>query len=270
MPLNGLGSLTAIHHLNCGSISLPVLDAVTHVLLCEYQHGAVLIDVGLGRADVEHPVSRIGVGGKLTFGDFDRKELAVNQLTAMGIAANDVSGIIATHLDFDHVGGVSDFPGVPVLVHERERAAAFHRRSLKEHGRYRKAHLADLAPVVAGVDTPDCEQLPIGMRGAALDDSETLWLLPLSGHTRGHCAIGIRTADGWLVHAGDAFFAVGTIRPDAVVEPAHRRAEAIERLLAMDKSALAANHSTLRDAASLGAVVFCSHDRAQYEELAHR
>ncbi|GAB36379.1 MBL fold metallo-hydrolase [Gordonia otitidis] len=270
MPLNGLGSLMTVHHLNCGSISLPVLDAVTHVLLCEYQHGAVLIDVGLGRADVDHPVSRIGIGGKLTFGAFDRDELAVNQLAAMGIAASDVSGIVATHLDFDHVGGVSDFPNVAVLVHERERDAAFGRRSFKEHERYRKSHLADLAPVVEGISTPACETLPFGMRGTALDDSETLWLLPLSGHTRGHSAIGVRTADGWLVHAGDSFFSVGTVRPDAAVEPAHRRAEKIERLLAMDKTALASNHSTLRDAAGRGAVVICSHDRTQYEELAHR
>jgi glyoxylase-like metal-dependent hydrolase (beta-lactamase superfamily II) len=31
-------------------------------------------------------------------------------------------------------------------------------------------------------------------------------LIPLAGHTRGHAGIAIKTADGWLLHAGDAYF----------------------------------------------------------------
>jgi glyoxylase-like metal-dependent hydrolase (beta-lactamase superfamily II) len=28
-------------------------------------------------------------------------------------------------------------------------------------------------------------------------------LVPLTGHTRGHCAVAVETEDGWLLHYGD-------------------------------------------------------------------
>jgi glyoxylase-like metal-dependent hydrolase (beta-lactamase superfamily II) len=31
-----------------------------------------------------------------------------------------------------------------------------------------------------------------------------MWLVPLFGHTRGHCGVAVRTASGWLFHVGDA------------------------------------------------------------------
>jgi glyoxylase-like metal-dependent hydrolase (beta-lactamase superfamily II) len=31
-------------------------------------------------------------------------------------------------------------------------------------------------------------------------------LVPLAGHTWGHSAVAIDTGDGWLLHAGDAYF----------------------------------------------------------------
>lgn len=38
-----------------------------------------------------------------------------------------------------------------------------------------------------------------------LDDD--VLLIPLQGHTRGHCGVAVRRADGgWLLHAGDSYF----------------------------------------------------------------
>jgi hypothetical protein len=31
-----------------------------------------------------------------------------------------------------------------------------------------------------------------------------MWLVPLFGHTRGHCGVAIRNGSGWLFHVGDA------------------------------------------------------------------
>jgi glyoxylase-like metal-dependent hydrolase (beta-lactamase superfamily II) len=31
-------------------------------------------------------------------------------------------------------------------------------------------------------------------------------LISLPGHTKGHAGIAVRTASGWLVHAGDAYY----------------------------------------------------------------
>jgi hypothetical protein len=31
-----------------------------------------------------------------------------------------------------------------------------------------------------------------------------MWLVPLFGHTRGHCGVAIQMGSGWLFHVGDA------------------------------------------------------------------
>jgi glyoxylase-like metal-dependent hydrolase (beta-lactamase superfamily II) len=31
-----------------------------------------------------------------------------------------------------------------------------------------------------------------------------IWLIPLPGHTVGHCGVALRTEQGWVLHAGDA------------------------------------------------------------------
>ena len=36
-------------------------------------------------------------------------------------------------------------------------------------------------------------------------------MIPLPGHTAGHCGVAINTPDGWLLHCGDAFFFAGEI-----------------------------------------------------------
>ena len=36
-------------------------------------------------------------------------------------------------------------------------------------------------------------------------------LVPLAGHTRGHCGVAVRDGDTWLLHCGDAYFYRGEI-----------------------------------------------------------
>jgi hypothetical protein len=31
-----------------------------------------------------------------------------------------------------------------------------------------------------------------------------IWIVPLTGHTSGHCGVAIQTNDGWHFHCGDA------------------------------------------------------------------
>jgi glyoxylase-like metal-dependent hydrolase (beta-lactamase superfamily II) len=38
-------------------------------------------------------------------------------------------------------------------------------------------------------------------------------LIPLAGHTRGHAGVAVDTGDGWLLHAGDAYFFHGQVDP---------------------------------------------------------
>ncbi len=39
-------------------------------------------------------------------------------------------------------------------------------------------------------------------------------LVPLPGHTRGHSAVAVQTDEGWLLHAGDAYFHHSEMDPD--------------------------------------------------------
>ena len=263
-----MGSLIRVHHLNCGNIAMPGLSAVTHVLACEYQHGIVMIDVGIGQSDTRHPIRRLGVSGRMMYSHLRRERSAALQLTDLGFSADDTAAIVATHLDFDHVGGCVDFPhSVPVLVAEDERTAAYTRSSMRERMRYREPHLAELSTRIRAVHASSFNPLPMGLLGLPLDDEETLWLLPLAGHTRGHCAVGIRTNDRWLIHAGDGFFSKASVYVGASAGIRHRIAVGLEQLMAVKRSVLATNHQALRSASETGALVICSHDKQQFREL---
>ena len=44
------------------------------------------------------------------------------QLAKCGLVMADIDLLIMTHTDIDHVGGIGDFPGVPIVIHKDERA----------------------------------------------------------------------------------------------------------------------------------------------------
>jgi glyoxylase-like metal-dependent hydrolase (beta-lactamase superfamily II) len=56
---------------------------------------------------------------------FDVNEAAVNRIRALGFDPADVKHIVLTHMHFDHVSGLPDFPHAKVHVHKRE-YDAFH------------------------------------------------------------------------------------------------------------------------------------------------
>ena len=42
-------------------------------------------------------------------------------------------------------------------------------------------------------------------------------LIPLPGHTRGHCAVAVDTGEGWLLHCGDAYYIEDELSEDGRV-----------------------------------------------------
>ena len=94
-------------------------------------------------------------------------------------------------------------------------------------------------------------------------------LLPLRGHTRGHCGVAVRRpSGGWFLHAGDGYFFHGEKeRPPAC--PAGLRV--FQTLVQMDKGARHANQERLRELHGRhgGEVtVFSAHDASEYDALA--
>ncbi|GAC69237.1 MBL fold metallo-hydrolase [Gordonia soli] len=263
-----LGTIRRVRHLNCGTFRpFRMPEFVSHVLLCEYEHGVVLVDVGLGRDDVAHPYRRLGLGAKGVRPVLSADEPAAVQLHALGIAETDVSMIVATHLDYDHIGGAADFPTATVHVTGTELDAARRRPSLRERSRYRPVHIGAIDGRVQA-HTAEPTATIVGFRAYPLDQGENLYLIPMPGHTAGHAMVAVHDPDrGWLIHAGDAFMHGSVLRPERARRD-ERTAQRAERMLAWNASALNPNHSALRDAAARPDLrVFCSHDRTQFDAL---
>ena len=91
-------------------------------------------------------------------------------------------------------------------------------------------------------------------------------LVPLVGHTRGHCGVAVQDAGGWLLLAGDAYVFHGEM------DPAHPRCppgvRAYQRMMEVDRTARLANQDRLRGLVRqhAGSVrVVCSHDKLELE-----
>jgi glyoxylase-like metal-dependent hydrolase (beta-lactamase superfamily II) len=111
---------------------------VCHCLLVETDQGLVLIDTGFGLRDIKSPYSRLSPFFIHFNGiQFDRKYTALDQIERLGFSASDVRHIVLTHLDFDHAGGLEDFPEATVHVMQSEAEAVQDRHGFIARRRYR-------------------------------------------------------------------------------------------------------------------------------------
>lgn len=263
-----------VHHLNCATLRphgsfggrMAPESLVAHCLLVERAGGLLLVDTGFGSGDVADP-RRLGRPFVTAMRPaLDPAETALAQVQRLGYAASDVTDIALTHLDLDHAGGLGDFPQARVHVLGDELEAATHPR-LRERARYVAAQWAHgprwQRHSVAG-------DAWFGLQAVtALGDDVVL--VPLRGHTRGHCGVAVRRADGgWLLHAGDSYFSAGEKETPPTAPPGLRMFQA---LMSVDDLARRHNQERLRELhAAHGAevTVFSAHDPQEYAALSGR
>ena len=200
-----------VHHLNCACIqrlSIRGKQLGCHVLLVETpSSGLVLVDTGLGTQDYADLTSRLTMS--FVYGYARPKKdpalAAINQIRALGFDPADVRHIVMTHMDLDHVGGLSDFPKAKVHLHTAEWKQCTERKRFKDKHRYLPAMWAH------GLDTEfyaETGEPWFGfeavrqLRGLPPE----ILMVPLFGHTMGHCGVAIQSTRGWMLHAGDAYF----------------------------------------------------------------
>jgi glyoxylase-like metal-dependent hydrolase (beta-lactamase superfamily II) len=270
-----------IHHLNCGTMcpfggrlmtgraSGPA-RLVCHCLLIETDgHGLVLIDTGLGLRDVRSPTPRLSrFFLTLLRLPLKEEETALRQIEGLGFVARDVRHIVITHLDFDHAGGIEDFPEATVHVMSAEARAAKARHGMIAHGRYRPQqwdeishweHYESQGESWFGFEcVRDLKGLP----------PEVL-LIPLIGHTWGHAGVAVRRPEGWLLHAGDAYFHEREMHvTDPGCPPGLR---AYQTMMEVDRKARLANQERLRALARThgeSVRIVCAHDTSEFARCA--
>ncbi|MBI4853228.1 MAG: MBL fold metallo-hydrolase [Acidobacteria bacterium] len=244
-------------------------EMICHCLLIETNEGLVLVDTGVGLKDIKDPKTRLGgLFTLLTRPKLDVEETAAHQVVKLGFKVDDVRHIVLTHLDLDHAGGLPDFPKAKVHVFEPEHKAAMNPPSLKEKNRYRPFHWEHNPAWVIHKQQEGERWFGFNkVQAIAGTDSEVL-LIPVTGHTRGHCAVAVKTSNGWLLHCGDAYFFHGEMDPAGyhctpglwlfqhIVEM-----EAQERLSNQDRlRELVKTHSN-------EVQVFCAHDVVEFSRF---
>jgi len=236
-------------------------------VLVETDGGLVLIDTGYGLRDVASPRERLSwFFLRLLDPDFKEELTAVRQIERLGHAARDVRHIVLTHLDFDHAGGLDDFPEATVHMLAVEAEDAAKQRSWLDRQRYRPQQWGS-------VDR---------WRGYAPGDGEAwfgfdavrdlrgvppeILLVPLRGHTLGHAGIAVREQARWLFVAGDAYFDHDEM--DLQQPRCTPGLRAYQRLMEKDRGARLSNQQRLRALIrdhGHEVRVICSHDARELE-----
>ena len=269
-----------IHHLSCGTMCpyggrlwdgySPVVRPariVCHCLLIETEVGLVLVDTGFGTRDIAQP-QRLSAFFRLANRIRLRElNIALRQIESLGFSAADVRHIVLTHLDFDHAGGIEDFPEATVHVFGTELDAAKSQNSWLDRQRYRpmqwdrSVNWERYAPEGERWFGFSCVRELVGMPPEIL-------MVPLTGHTLGHCGVAVRVPEGWLFHAGDAYFfrdemALGEYSCTPMLH-------VYQRLMAAHNETRLLNQTRLRElkrAHGREIRLFCAHDTKELEEL---
>ncbi len=275
-----------VHHLNCIS-TCPLagkwMDARTphvftrgelacHCLLVETRAHLVLIDTGFGLRDVADPHGRLShFFLSLLSPDFREEMTAIRQIERLGLDPRDVRHIVLTHLDFDHAGGLDDFPWARVHLLARERKHAFERKTWLDRQRFRPQQWSTrdnwkVYDMSNGADWFGFEHVQ-AMDGVPPE----ILLVPLLGHTHGHAGVAVQSPRGWMLLAGDAYFFHGEM--DLLHPHCTPGLRLYQTMMEKDRPLRLQNQRRLRELKKRhGETVdlFCSHDLREFERAAQR
>src|SRR5262245_8567903 len=182
-----------VHALTCGWLTGPAglfLDGAKGALrvpvpsvLIRHPRGTVLFDTGLHPGLRTDPAARLGPQAGLWTVTLGADEDVTGRMATHGVAAEAVDLVVASHLHFDHAGGLALLPRATLVVQRREWDAAndpdlaarnFVERIDWDHGHARR--MIDGEHDLFGDGRVVC--------------------VPTHGHTPGHQSLRLRLDDG--------------------------------------------------------------------------
>jgi len=142
---------------------------------------------------------------------FDPRESLVEQLRSIGLAGNDIQGLILSHFHADHIAGLRDFDSVAFICSGQ----GWHQtRTLRGLAALKQAFIPGLIPSSFETRLQFIESFPRIELSAQLTPFDQgyelpgsdgqIVLVPLPGHAAGHIGAFILTDEGWTLLASDA------------------------------------------------------------------
>lgn len=176
-------------------------NAIGHCLLLEKNGKLALIDSGIGLAETKDPEKKLGKELiEITGFKFDQEITAIRQIEKLGFEINQVKDCVCSHLDPDHIGGLVDFPNLRIHVATEE-----YESFKKGHPRYLPQQLSH-DPEIRLYKKNDSDWFGLPARKVDLDIDIEIYLIPLFGHTLGHCGIAFKKSEKWIFYVGDAYY----------------------------------------------------------------
>jgi glyoxylase-like metal-dependent hydrolase (beta-lactamase superfamily II) len=275
-----------VHHLNCIS-SCPLggklIDAgpesivdrghlTNHCLLIETDKELILVDTGFGLEDVRNPQSRLSEFFlKMIKPDFMEELTALRQIERMGFKADDVRHIILSNLNFDHAGGLDDFPEAKVHMLKAERDYAVLQKTWLDRQRFRPEQWGTKKNWIVYEPGDGEDWFGLTKVHSLQGLPPEIVMVPLIGHTHGHAGIGVLNKGRWLLDCGDAYF----FHEEMNLENPHCTPglEMYQTMMEKDHEARIWNQERLRELKknySNQIDIFCSHDVVEFKKMAGR
>jgi glyoxylase-like metal-dependent hydrolase (beta-lactamase superfamily II) len=225
------------------------------------------VDSGFSSLDVQDPRRVSPIFHFVFRPPWKPEETALAGVHALGLNPKDIRHIVFTHLDYDHANGLADFPWTTAHAYDLELQAARSGPTLRDRLRYNRTQLRmhECWESYSG-EGGDRWYGFQGIRPIKGLDNDVAFI-PLLGHSAGHSGVAVRTAQGWLLHAGDAYMQVAELQPTPE-GPAHTGL--FQTIMRNDGKALQGSLARLselhRDHGN-EVQIFCSHDETEFDLL---
>jgi len=168
------------------------------------EHGRILVDTGWNRnmspeGKYDKKAMIASFGNPLLYlvnqGVVEKGQTVKEQLAAMGLAPKDLDYILLSHLDVDHVSGLSQLSEAKHIIVSNDEISCAYRKDFNTRVRYQK-HLWE-GTGMKGVNW-NGQEGPFGRSYDVFNDGSIV-MINIPGHSNGLCAVKVTSAQGKFV-----------------------------------------------------------------------